>query len=200
MGIRIVIVYLDHIEKASLANGIILYKLYIDDVFVVGSAHAELRSTLPNLNSVNVNIKFIVEEPSRYGFLPFLNIKVRICNGKTAIRCYRKPSSKNVVLHSRSAHPTYMKVNVVLVKSSKRIATTNSENDESIQHILFENGCNSGETSKWRPYLAPDEMALALPYLNDHRAKRVNATVKRSAPDFPALTHPPSDAYSFTFV
>ncbi|EYB89127.1 hypothetical protein Y032_0235g3167 [Ancylostoma ceylanicum] len=89
MGIRIApllaIVHLDHNEKASLTNGIILYKRYIDDVFVIGSSYAELRSTLTNLNSMDVNIKFTVEEPSRDGFLPFLNTKVRICNGKTDI-------------------------------------------------------------------------------------------------------------------
>ncbi|EYC37678.1 hypothetical protein Y032_0773g2240 [Ancylostoma ceylanicum] len=162
MGIRLAsllaIVYLDHIGKASLTNGIILYKRYIDDVFVIGSSHSELRSTLTNLNSMDVNMKFTVEEPSRNGFLPFLNTKVRFCNGKADIRWYRKPSSKNIILHSRSAHPTYMKMNVVrnLVKTSERIATNNSENEESIQRILFENGYNSGETATWRPYSAPD--------------------------------------------
>ncbi|EYC38018.1 hypothetical protein Y032_0749g2033 [Ancylostoma ceylanicum] len=198
MGIRIApllaIVYLDHIEKASLTNGIILYKRYIDDVFVIGSSHSELRSTLTNLNSMDVNIKFTVEEPSRDGFLPFLNTKVRFCNGKADIRWYRKPSSKNIILHSRSAHPTYMKVNVVrnLVKTSERIATNNSENDESIQRILFENGYNSGETATWRPYSAPDGIALVLPYLNDHHAKRVNAIVKRSQLPVRLIFQPPS--------
>ncbi|EYC00880.1 hypothetical protein Y032_0112g315 [Ancylostoma ceylanicum] len=61
MGIRIApllaIVYLDHIEKPLLRNGIILYKRYIDDVIVIGSSDAEPRSTLTNLNSMDVNIK-----------------------------------------------------------------------------------------------------------------------------------------------
>ncbi|EYC00615.1 hypothetical protein Y032_0114g440 [Ancylostoma ceylanicum] len=32
----------------------------------------------------------------------------------------------------------------------------------------------------WRPYSAPDGVALVLPYLTEHLAKRVNAIVKRS--------------------
>ncbi|EYC19343.1 hypothetical protein Y032_0024g1031 [Ancylostoma ceylanicum] len=53
-----------------------------------------------------------MEERGKDGFLPFLNTRVRFCNGIPEIRWYRKPSSKNIMLHSRSAHPTYMKVNV----------------------------------------------------------------------------------------
>ncbi|EYC39149.1 hypothetical protein Y032_0673g1401 [Ancylostoma ceylanicum] len=90
MGIRIAslfaIIYLDHIEKALLTKGTIFYKRFIDDVFVIGSTYAELRTTLANLKSKDMNITFTVEEPGRDGFLPFLNTKVRICNGTTDIR------------------------------------------------------------------------------------------------------------------
>ncbi|EYC44647.1 hypothetical protein Y032_0455g1773 [Ancylostoma ceylanicum] len=204
IGIRIAIVYFDHIEKASLTNGIILHKRYIDDVFVIGSSHAELRSTLTNLSSMDVNITLTVDEPSRDRFLPFLNTNARICSGKTDIRWYRKPSSKNIILHSRSAHHTHMEVNVVrnLVKTSERVATSTSENDEPIQHILFENGYNSGETTTWRPSSAPDGIALVPPYPNNHHAKRINAVVKRSR--LPVrlifLPHPPSKRCSHLHV
>ncbi|EYC20386.1 hypothetical protein Y032_0022g598 [Ancylostoma ceylanicum] len=186
MGLRIApllaIVYLDHIEKSSLTNGIILYKRYIDDIFVIGSSYTELEETLANLNAVDVNIKFTVEEPSSDGFLPFLNTQVRIRNGMTEIRWYKKRSSKNILLHSRSAHPTFMKVNVVrnLIKTSGRIAASISEDDETIKRILFDNGYNSGEVTTWRPYSTPDGIALVLPYLNEHYARRVDSIVKRS--------------------
>ncbi|EYC12226.1 hypothetical protein Y032_0048g1675 [Ancylostoma ceylanicum] len=197
MGMRIApllaIIYLDHIEKASLTKGIILYKRFIDDVFVIGSSYTELTTTLANLNSQDVNIKFTVEEPSRDGFLPFLNTKVRICNGTTDIRWYRKESSKNIILHSRSAHPTYMKVNVVrnLIKTSERIAAGVSETDETIQRILSDNGYSSGGMTTWRPCSAPDGLALVLPYLNEHLAKRVNAIVKRSRLPVRLIFQPP---------
>ncbi|EYC11044.1 hypothetical protein Y032_0052g2183 [Ancylostoma ceylanicum] len=181
MGIRIApllaIIYLDHIEKAPLTKGIIFHKRFIDNVFVIGLTYAELTTTLTNLNSKDVNIKFTIEEPSRDGFLPFLNTKVRICNGTPDIRWYRKRSSKNIILHSRSAYPTYMKVNVVrtLIKTSERIAAGVSDTDGTIQHILFDNGYSSGKMTTWRPYSAPDGLALVLPYVNEQLAKRLKA-------------------------
>ncbi|EYC40117.1 hypothetical protein Y032_0628g833 [Ancylostoma ceylanicum] len=197
MGIRIApllaIIYLDHIEKASLTKGIIFYKRLIDDVFVIGSTYAELTTTLANSNSEDVNIKFTIEEPSRDGFLPFLNTKVRICNGRPDIRWYRKRSSENIILHSRSAHPTYMKVNVVrnLIKTSERIAAGVSDTDETIQRILFDNGYSSGKMTTWRPYSAPDWLALVLPYVNEQLAKRVNTIVKKSQLPVRLIFRPP---------
>ncbi|EYC22803.1 hypothetical protein Y032_0016g2959 [Ancylostoma ceylanicum] len=134
------IIYLDHNEKASLTKGIIFYKRFIDDVFVIGSTYFELTTTLANLNLNYMNIKFTVEEPGRDGFLPFLNTKVRIFNGTTDIRWFRERSSKNIILHLRSAHSTYKKVNVVrnLIKTSERIATGVLETDKTIQRILFD--------------------------------------------------------------
>ncbi|EYC45630.1 hypothetical protein Y032_0421g1170 [Ancylostoma ceylanicum] len=186
MGIRIApllaIVYLDHIEKASLTNGIILYKRYIDDVFAIGSSSSELAATLANLNAKDENIEFTVEEPDRDGFLPFLNVNVRICDDTTEIRWYKKRSSKNIILHSRSAHPAYMKANVVrnLIGTSERIAARTSETVDTIKRILFENGYISGNMATWRPYSAPDGITLVLPYLNERLAQQVNAIVKRS--------------------
>ncbi|EYC15824.1 hypothetical protein Y032_0035g2983 [Ancylostoma ceylanicum] len=197
MGIRIApllaIIYLDHIEKASLTNGILLYKRYIDDVFAIGSSSSELAATLANLNAKDENIKFTVEEPDRDGFLPFLNVKVRIRDGTTEIRWYKKQSSKNIILHSRSAHPTYMKANVVrnLVGTSERIAARNSETVDTIERILFENGYISGNMATWRPYSAPDGIALVLPYLNERLAQQVNTIVKRSQLPVRLIFKPP---------
>ncbi|EYC29326.1 hypothetical protein Y032_0006g2917 [Ancylostoma ceylanicum] len=197
MGIRIApllaIVFLDHIEKASLTKGIIFYKRYIDDVFVIGSSFSALTSTLAKLNSMDVNIKFTMEDPDEDGFLPFLNTRVRFCNGKPEIRWYRKPSSKNIMLHSRSAHPTYMKVNVVrnLKGTSERIAANDRESDETIQRILSENGYKNGSMNTWRPHSAPDGIALVLPYLNEHISKQVNIIVKRCGLPVRLIFRPP---------
>ncbi|EYC08075.1 hypothetical protein Y032_0067g106 [Ancylostoma ceylanicum] len=62
---------------------------------------------------VDVNIKFTVGEPNSDGFLSFLNTNVRIRNGMTEIRWYKKLSLKNISLHSRSAHPIFTKVNLM---------------------------------------------------------------------------------------
>ncbi|EYB82562.1 hypothetical protein Y032_0357g3392 [Ancylostoma ceylanicum] len=198
MGIRIApllaIVFLDYIEKASLTKGVLFYKRYIDDVFAIGSSLSVLTSTLAELNSKDVNIKFTMEEPDKDGFLPFLNTRVRFCNGIPEIRWYRKPSSKNIMLHSRSAHPTYMKVNVVrnLKRTSERISGNDRQSEGTIQQILSENGYKNGSMNTWRPFSTPDGIALVLPYLNEYTSKQVNIVVKRCGLPVRLIFRPPA--------
>ncbi|EYC26545.1 hypothetical protein Y032_0010g1212 [Ancylostoma ceylanicum] len=197
MGIRIApllaIVYLDHIERTSLTAGILFYKRYIDDVFAIGTTPSELTATLDNLNSRDVHIKFTIEEPDTEGFLAFLNTRVRIHEGKKEIRWHKKESSKNIILHSRSAHPLHMKVNVVrnLKKTSERISTEGSGSDGKIQSILFENGYTTRTTGSWRPYAAPDGIPLILPFLNDSFSKRINMIVRKSGLPVRLVFQPP---------
>ncbi|EYB96537.1 hypothetical protein Y032_0149g2693 [Ancylostoma ceylanicum] len=197
MGIRIApllaIVYLDYIERTSLTAGILFYKRYIDDVFVIGTTPSELATTLANLNCKDVHIKFNIEEPDKEGFLSFLNTRVRICKGEKEIRWYKKEPSKNILLHSRSAHPLHMKVNVVrnLKTTSRRISTESSECDEKIKNILFENGYTTRTTGSWRPYAAPDGIALVLPFLNDSYSKQVNTIVRKSGLPVRVVFRPP---------
>uniref|UniRef100_A0A7I5E8H5 Reverse transcriptase domain-containing protein n=1 Tax=Haemonchus contortus TaxID=6289 RepID=A0A7I5E8H5_HAECO len=117
MGNRIApvlaVIFLDHIEKSSLTSGILFYKRYIDDVFIVGTTEEDLVETLKRLNSHDANIAFTREDPARDGFLPFFNAKVRISEGFKEHLWYRKSASSNILLHSRSAHRIYMKANVV---------------------------------------------------------------------------------------
>ncbi|EYC41814.1 hypothetical protein Y032_0555g3375 [Ancylostoma ceylanicum] len=84
------------------------------------------------------------------------------------------------MLHSRSAHSTCTKVNVArnLKKTSERIAANDEESDKIIRRILYENGYKNGRMNTWRPHLAPDGIALVLPYVNKHISKQVNIVVK----------------------
>nr|CDJ92689.1 reverse transcriptase [Haemonchus contortus] len=56
------VIFLDHIEKSSLTSGIVFYKRYIDDVFVIGTTE-DLVETLKRLNSHDANITFTREDP-----------------------------------------------------------------------------------------------------------------------------------------
>ncbi|EYC27067.1 hypothetical protein Y032_0009g502 [Ancylostoma ceylanicum] len=147
MGLRLApllaIVYLDRIERMSLTSELIFYRRYIDDVFAIGSTPVALQHFLNNLNSQDPNIQFTVEEPDANSFLPFLNAKVRIRNGLKEFSWYRKPSSKNIIIHSRSAHPIYMKANVVrnIGQTKDRICgVAHDLCDEDMETILEENG------------------------------------------------------------
>ncbi|VDO40384.1 unnamed protein product [Haemonchus placei] len=178
MGNRIApvlaVIFLDHIEKSSLTSGILFYKRYIDDVFIIGTTEEDLVETLERLNSHDANITFTREDPGRDGFLPFLNAKTRISEGHKEHLWYRKSASSNILLHSRSAHPAYMKANVVrnLLKTKEKLGTRkDSVVDAKIESILESNGYFEGNTRTWVPHRTADGVSLIVPFVNDKLAR-----------------------------
>ncbi|EYC45601.1 hypothetical protein Y032_0422g1193 [Ancylostoma ceylanicum] len=127
MGNRIApllaIIFLDHIEKISLTSGILLYKRYIDDVFVIGITEMDVEAALERLNDFDPRVSFTIERPDGDGYLPFLNTKVKLTSGQKQWLWYKKAASANILVHSRSSHPNYVKANVVrnLVKTKKQV-------------------------------------------------------------------------------
>ncbi|EYC35523.1 hypothetical protein Y032_1035g3455 [Ancylostoma ceylanicum] len=195
MGLRLApllaIVYLDRIERMSLTSELIFYRRYIDDVFAIGSTPSALQHVLNNLNSQDPNIRFTVEEPDANGFLPFPNAKVRIRNGSKE---YRKPSSKSIIIHSRSAHPIYMKANVVrnIRQTKDRICGVAHDScDEDMEKMLEENGYNKNVVATWHPFSPPDGISMVLPFIDDRTSREVNKIVKRSSLPIRLIFKPP---------
>ncbi|EYC40349.1 hypothetical protein Y032_0618g708 [Ancylostoma ceylanicum] len=130
---------------------------------------------LNNLNSCDPNIHFTVESPDDSGFLPYLNTKVRICDGTKEFLWYKKPFFKNIILHSRSAHPLYMKANVVqnlIITKEKTCNQVSPEMEENIRQILEDNGYTTSKPSSWRPYSVTGGIPLVLPCKRAHREGR----------------------------
>ncbi|VDO88168.1 unnamed protein product [Heligmosomoides polygyrus] len=203
IGLRIApllaIVYMDRIGRRSLTQGIVFYKRYLDDVFVIGSTALDLDTTLDNLNSCDPNIQFTVESPDQNGFLPFLNTEVCTCHGRKEFVWYKKPASQSVLLHSRSAHPLYMKVNVIshLVASKDKTCTEESMDAEAnISRILEENGYTRAEARSWRPHFIPGGVPLVFPYVNERIATEVNRVVKASGLPVKLVFRPPPNLKS----
>ncbi|XGW22536.1 hypothetical protein V3C99_005061, partial [Haemonchus contortus] len=198
MGNRIApvlaVIFLDHIEKSSLTSGILFYKRYIDDVFIIGTTEEDLVETLERLNSHDANITFTREDPGRDGFLPFLNAKTRISEGHKEHLWYRKSASSNILLHSRSAHPAYMKANVVrnLLKTKEKLGTRkDSVVNAKIESILESNGYFEGNTRTWVPHRTADGVSLIVPFVNDKMAREVNRVVKNSQLPIRLVFRPP---------
>ncbi|EYC45561.1 hypothetical protein Y032_0423g1199 [Ancylostoma ceylanicum] len=78
-----------------------------------------------------------------------------------------------------------------LRKTSERIAANDGESDKAIRKILSENGYENGSMNTWRPYSAPDGIALVLPYVNEHISKQVNIVVKRCGLPVRLVFRPP---------
>ncbi|EYC30718.1 hypothetical protein Y032_0004g1730 [Ancylostoma ceylanicum] len=198
MGLRIspllAVIYLDCIERRSLVTGILFYKRYIDDVFVIGSTASDLHTMIENLNSRDTNIRFTVESPDDSGSLPNLNTKVQICNGTKQFLWYKKPIAKNIMLHSRSAHPLFMKANVIrylIITKEKTCSRVSPEVEENIRQILEENGYTTSKPSSWRPPFVTGGIPLVLPYVNEHIARDVNRVVRASMLPIRLIFRPP---------
>ena len=119
------------------------YGRYIDDIIVIAKSRAGLRHVFNALNSRHASIKLTSEDPEADGFIPFLNTKVKVSEGQVNTMWYKKPASKNILLHSRSCHPGYMKANVVqnLLQTATRLTTKNNDEITAlVKKILEENG------------------------------------------------------------
>ncbi|EYB91798.1 hypothetical protein Y032_0202g1796 [Ancylostoma ceylanicum] len=187
MGNRIApllaIIFMDHIERITLTSDILLYKRYVDDAFVIGISENEVERTLERLNAVDDNISFTMEKSDEEGFLPFLNTKIRIVDGQIECSWYKKSASRNILVHSRSAHPIFVKANMVrnfLKTKEKLCTTTNSAVEGHVSRILEENGYHPKFPRTWLPHSTMDGLPLVLPYVGNASARRVNQAVKNS--------------------
>ncbi|EYC15205.1 hypothetical protein Y032_0037g3382 [Ancylostoma ceylanicum] len=200
MGNRIApilaIIFLDHIERASLTSGILLYKRYIDDVFVIGTTEMEVEATLEKLNTFDPHVSFTIERPDDEGYLPFLNTKIRLTSGRKEYVWHKKAASANILVHSRSAHPKFIKANVVrnLMKTKGKLCTaTDVGVERKIARILEENGYdnNPTTTATWFSHTTSDGIPLILPYVGDRPARAVNELVKQAGLPIRLVFRPP---------
>ncbi|VDL82307.1 unnamed protein product [Nippostrongylus brasiliensis] len=121
------IAFMSKIETPILERKPLLYCRYIDDCFIVCATQEEMDLCFDLLNNQAENIKLTREKPTGR-WLPYLNVQVSLARGKFHTRWYRKPSSKNIIVHFRSAHPSQTKKAVV--KNMFRTATMVSSNSD----------------------------------------------------------------------
>lgn len=88
-----------------MVTAILLYKGYICEVFVIGSNKCSLLTVMERFNRFDPSIHITAEDIS---FLPRLITEVG-----SAMVSKECGLSKNMMLHFSTAHPLYMKANVV---------------------------------------------------------------------------------------
>lgn len=98
--------------KNSYLNKIIYYGRYIDDVLLLwDGSEAELVSFHTYLNGINKNIKLSLEYDKQR--ISFLDLEIYKDNeGLLHSTIYRKPTSRNTILHAKSFHPRHLKDNI----------------------------------------------------------------------------------------
>ncbi|EYC06050.1 hypothetical protein Y032_0078g1165 [Ancylostoma ceylanicum] len=178
----------------TLTSEILLYKRYVDDAFVMGTTENEVERTLESLNAFDANISFTMERPDEEGFLPFLNTKIRIVDGHVESLWNKKSVSRNILVHSRSAHPIFVKANMVrnfLKTKEKLCSTTNLTVENHVKRILEENGYRPEPPKTWFPHTSMDGLPFVLPYVGNSPARRVNQAVKESRLPIRLIFRPP---------
>ena len=91
---------------------LVYYQRYVDDIFLMFNAPAQVNKFLQFMNSRHDNIRFTVETEED-NKLPFLDILVSKENGCINTNIYRKPTFSGVYSNFKSFIPAKYKANLV---------------------------------------------------------------------------------------
>ena len=135
-------IFMDEFETKfieSQKNKPLVWLRYIDDIFFIWTHGEEkLKSSLEDLNKFEPYLKFTHEFSKES--LPFLDLKVKLLEGRIKTDLYIKETDRHQYLHYSSSHPNHTKQPIVFSQAlrMKRIC---SEEEEFKTHI--------GEMKSW---------------------------------------------------
>ena len=135
-------IFMDEFETKfieSQQNKPLVWFRYIDDIFFIWTHGEEkLKSFLEDLNKFEPYLKFTHEFSKES--LPFLDLKVKLLEGKIKTDLYIKETDRHQYLHYSSSHPNHTKRSIVFSQAlrMKRIC---SEEEDFKTHI--------GEMKSW---------------------------------------------------
>ncbi|EYB90256.1 hypothetical protein Y032_0222g2630 [Ancylostoma ceylanicum] len=179
------ICFMSKIEEPVLSRCPLMYCRYIDDCCIVTSTQSEMDECFRILNQQSQYIKLTRETP-RDGWLAYLNIQLMLSNGVVRVKWYRKESSKNIIVHAASAHPTAVKRAVIrnMLKTATDVCSGEIERQESLKQafdILHSNGYQTKprKTRRLRNVSSTversDKLLLCLPFISD----RISAAIRK---------------------
>ena len=190
MGSRIsgilAILAMDRFERLfiyrNLEPQLTIYVRYVDDIGTVVPNSDEAYRTLTYLNSKHPTIKFELELPDSDGYLPILDIQMKIDdNGQIHHRLYRKKASKNITLHFNSHHPRTVKKAIItnelrratlcssLAHRPEAISMTRTKlRRNGYPDLLTDNACkNKQKKPKKKPNADNTLFTLKIPFISD---------------------------------
>ena len=105
--------YIDQLEHQALSicPSYIFFTRCIDDIMLISSS-AEATTIYEKFQSIDRHIHFKIEHPDNTGSLSLEDFKIQISpTGKIYTSFYRKPTTKNLFVHFKSALPLSAKTN-----------------------------------------------------------------------------------------
>ena len=111
-------IFMRYFEENALQNysGIspILYRRYVDDIFLIFKSQSEVQPFYDHLNSFHPNIQFTKEEETPGNdFFPFLDVKVSKHGNSFSTSTFYKPTHTGVYTNWYSFTPRKFKLNLV---------------------------------------------------------------------------------------
>ena len=129
-------IFMDHIETEFLkvqTNKPLTWFRYIDDIFFIWThGKTELELFLQNLNHFNSNLKFTYALSEEN--VSFLDLKVKLSNGRISTDLFVKPIDRHQYLHYTSSHPNHTKRSIVY-SQGLRVQRICTEKNDFLGHM-----------------------------------------------------------------
>jgi len=108
---------LDRLERRVLRKGLtqdpLFYIRYVDDTLAVFVNEQSADMSLTTLNSSHLSLSFTMEKTDPCGWIPFLDMKIKIEDGRLTHKFYQKDTKKDIIIHESSAIPRNVKMNTI---------------------------------------------------------------------------------------
>ncbi|KAK6739453.1 hypothetical protein RB195_008128 [Necator americanus] len=183
------IAFMSKIEQPILERKPFLYCRYIDDCCIICPTQDEMDTCFELLNQQSPYIRFTREKPKE-NWLSFLNVEIQWSNGEWKTRWFRKPSSKNILVHCLSAHPWKTKKSVVknMFRTAVRVTSDVQERIDAInlaQRIANSNGYignvarrpDLGAQQEYATLVESNKINFCLPFITDDLIKAIRASL-----------------------
>ena len=128
----------DTVQKYTENKTILLYKRFIDDIFIITQRHSKSITTLKNeLNNIHKDIKLTWTEPANQ--VDFLDITIQLNHTKNIIdtTIYQKPLNKYSYLPYHSFHTLSMKTGFIKGEAIRYVRSCSKKKDYNRMIQLF---------------------------------------------------------------
>ena len=177
--------------------------LHVDDTNTIANDATQAKTILTYLNEQHPTIKFELALPDQEGYLPILDIKMKILDDGTILRKhYAQPANKGITLHYNSHHPSATKRAVAASEWQRATRYSTGDNMKSALEQASTKLRSNGHPETWlKPkYNSQESRApkkrtayigtLKIPFINDTMNARIRASLKRNNLANIRLTNP----------
>uniref|UniRef100_A0A0K0DNU2 Reverse transcriptase domain-containing protein n=1 Tax=Angiostrongylus cantonensis TaxID=6313 RepID=A0A0K0DNU2_ANGCA len=186
------IAFMSKVETLVTDLGSLHYRRYIDDCFVICSTQEEMDKCFELLNEKSEYIKFAREKPKE-NWLSFLNVQINLAENGYITKWYRKPSTKNILVHYLSSHPSHTKRALVrnMFQMATSVCTGREQKEESrnlVREIAVSNGYETvaprdrcrGKAKPQNDSSSDSEVPFILPFISNELSAAKSRCLRRT--------------------